>query len=271
MAFMRLGTRIAVINDEKQILLSKRGDFGIWALPGGRVDSGELLHESAVREVREETGLDVEIERAVGLYYQQGRARTNVLYRAKPIGGTLFDRTDEASANNFFSVDDVPEDVFGQFYIDHAYSAETHLYTVETPLWERVQLDLKLRWRWILNLLSGRPEPKFTEFAIYAVGILFNPDYSRMMLLDDELIRVRSDGSQPLQNLLQYEYPLDTAWQWVGLWQDTSRDTMEFVFMAVEHALSTMWMKVNELQNRRDRRYVQEAKKRRKQVWFLTE
>ncbi|MDQ7036164.1 MAG: NUDIX domain-containing protein [Anaerolineae bacterium] len=99
---MRLGTRVAVINEKNEILLSKRGDFGTWALPGGRVDSGELIHESAAREVREETGLEVKIERAVGLYYQQGRSRTNVLYRAKPIGGELLSKTDETLANQYF-------------------------------------------------------------------------------------------------------------------------------------------------------------------------
>ena len=111
MSFMRLGTRIAVINEKNEILLSKRGDSGVWALPGGRVDSGEILHESAIREVREETGLDVEIERPIGLYFQQGRSRMNILYRAKPIGGELFKATDETLDNRFFSPDKIPASV----------------------------------------------------------------------------------------------------------------------------------------------------------------
>ena len=107
MPSMRLGTRVAVINESGEILLSKRSDLGTWELPGGRVDSHELIHESAAREVLEETGLKVEIERPVGLYFQQGRGRTNILYRAKPIGGTLFDKTDETDGNHFIPPDGI--------------------------------------------------------------------------------------------------------------------------------------------------------------------
>lgn len=47
-----------------KILLVKRGTVvfkGYWALPGGRVDSGETIEQAVVREVKEETGLDVKI------------------------------------------------------------------------------------------------------------------------------------------------------------------------------------------------------------------
>ena len=129
MSFMRLGTRIAVIDDSGAILLSKRGDFGIWALPGGRVDSGELLHESAIREVREETGLEVEIIRPVGLYFQQGRARTNALFAARPIGGRLLSKTDETLANAFFAPDQLPTPFFGDFYVHDSLNGEAHVHT----------------------------------------------------------------------------------------------------------------------------------------------
>ena len=102
MGFLRLGTRVAVINDAGQILLSKRGDFATWALPGGRVDSHELIQDTAVREVREETGLEVEMVRPVGLYYQQGRTRMDILYHAKPIGGELLKASEETLDNRFF-------------------------------------------------------------------------------------------------------------------------------------------------------------------------
>jgi len=228
MSFMRLGTRIAVINEKNEILLSKRGDSGVWALPGGRVDSGEILHESAIREVREETGLDVEIERPIGLYFQQGRSRMNILYRAKPIGGELFKATDETLDNRFFSPDKIPADLFGQFYIDHAFTNDTRLYTIETPFLELLKIDLKLRWRWIQNLLAGRPEPKFTRFTVRVVAVIWHD--GKILVQDDNLPCVISDGSQSLPDSVSKHLNKKLDWQWVGICQETSSNTIDFVF-----------------------------------------
>lgn len=57
----------AVLNDEGQILLIHKVDNDLWALPGGH-DAGESITTTVVREVREETGLDIEVERLVGPY-----------------------------------------------------------------------------------------------------------------------------------------------------------------------------------------------------------
>src|SRR5947207_1762432 len=50
------------------VLLQKRDDNGLWGLPGGSVEPGESITEAVVREVREETGLDVEPVRLIGVY-----------------------------------------------------------------------------------------------------------------------------------------------------------------------------------------------------------
>ncbi len=53
-----------VLGDDGRLLMIQRGtepDLGRWSLPGGRVEAGETDEEAAVREVREETGLDVEV------------------------------------------------------------------------------------------------------------------------------------------------------------------------------------------------------------------
>lgn len=69
-------TADAVIIDNDRILLIKRGiePFkGMWALPGGHVDYGERVEEAAVREAKEETGLDVKVIKLTGVYSDPNR------------------------------------------------------------------------------------------------------------------------------------------------------------------------------------------------------
>ncbi|WP_306326442.1 NUDIX hydrolase [Streptomyces venezuelae] len=90
----------AVVTDDRgRILLQRRRDNDLWALPGGGMDMGDSLPGTAVREVREETGLDVEITGLVGTYtdprhviaYSDGEVRRqfNVCFRARVTGGAL--------------------------------------------------------------------------------------------------------------------------------------------------------------------------------------
>jgi ADP-ribose pyrophosphatase YjhB (NUDIX family) len=58
----------AVIFDEGRVLLQRRDDNRQWGLPGGAVEPGESVHAAIVREVREETGLEVEPLRLIGVY-----------------------------------------------------------------------------------------------------------------------------------------------------------------------------------------------------------
>src|SRR6266851_10159758 len=59
---------VAVTNDAGEILLIRRSDNDNWALPGGAVDIGESLAQAAVRETREESGVDCEITGLSGIY-----------------------------------------------------------------------------------------------------------------------------------------------------------------------------------------------------------
>lgn len=275
MSFMRLGTRIAIINDKNEILLSKRGDFGLWALPGGRVDSGEVLHESAIREVHEETGLVVEIERPIGLYYQEGRSRMNILYRAKSVGGELFTVSDETLDNRFFAPDNLPDELFGQIYIDDAYSKKTHLRTIASSRWELLKLDLKLRWRWIQNLLAGRPEPKFNQFTIRVVGLIYTSDRRALNLPEPELLRVESDGKKSLHSLLERHFMggfyKNMGWRWVGLWQNTKTDEIEFILETTDTFVSNMTMAFDELSSDMDRKIALKAKRKSSKIWTIRE
>ncbi|MFI6026385.1 NUDIX hydrolase [Amycolatopsis magusensis] len=59
---------VVIRDDAGRVLLIHKIDNDLWALPGGGHDAGERITETAVREVREETGLDVEIVRLIGTY-----------------------------------------------------------------------------------------------------------------------------------------------------------------------------------------------------------
>lgn len=58
----------AVIFRDEGVLLQRRDDNGCWGLPGGGVEPGESVRAAVAREVREETGLDVEPVRLIGVY-----------------------------------------------------------------------------------------------------------------------------------------------------------------------------------------------------------
>ena len=59
---------VAVTNDAGEILLIRRSDNDNWAMPGGAVDLGESLEQAAVRETKEESGIDCEITGLTGIY-----------------------------------------------------------------------------------------------------------------------------------------------------------------------------------------------------------
>lgn len=63
--------------------------YGLWVFPGGYVDRGELLTAAAVREAREECGLDVRLDGLVNIYAYPGHTPVIVVYAATAVGGTL--------------------------------------------------------------------------------------------------------------------------------------------------------------------------------------
>ncbi len=65
---VKAGVGIIIIDDERKILLERRSDNCMWGLPGGGIDPEESVLETALREVKEETGLDVRVTGLMGVY-----------------------------------------------------------------------------------------------------------------------------------------------------------------------------------------------------------
>lgn len=88
-----------VLDEEGRVLLIHKTDNNLWALPGGGHEIGESIIDTVVREVKEETGVDVAVETITGTYtnphhvmaYEDGEVRQqfSIAFRARLIGGRL--------------------------------------------------------------------------------------------------------------------------------------------------------------------------------------
>ena len=107
-------------DEPSQILLMKRSDNEHWGLPGGYVEPGESVHSAARREVREETGYEIEVGRLVGVYsdprmqvldYGDGRRvhAINLCFEALAGERGEFGTPDETLAWGFFGIDELPQ------------------------------------------------------------------------------------------------------------------------------------------------------------------
>ncbi|MGB6408023.1 MAG: NUDIX domain-containing protein [Planococcus donghaensis] len=83
-----LSAAAVVLNEQGELLLIKGPRRG-WEMPGGQVEEGESLTEATIREVKEETGIDIEIQKFCGVYQNVESSICNTLFIAKPIGGQL--------------------------------------------------------------------------------------------------------------------------------------------------------------------------------------
>ncbi|MEJ9216796.1 NUDIX hydrolase [Paenibacillus glucanolyticus] len=93
-----------VINDNNEILLIKGPRRG-WEMPGGQVEEGESLSKAAIRETKEESGIDIEIIRFCGIFQNVGNSICNTLFLAKPIGGELTPSS-ESLETGFFPIEE---------------------------------------------------------------------------------------------------------------------------------------------------------------------
>ena len=116
---IRVGCSAVIFDkDQKKILLTKREDNNQWCLPGGGMEPGESASETCIREVEEETGLQVEIKRLIGVYttpdelvvYRDGNKIQLVAlcFEAEIVGGELR-LSCETTEYGYFSYQEIQE------------------------------------------------------------------------------------------------------------------------------------------------------------------
>jgi len=99
-------------DDRDQIVLVRRAiepGYGKWVFPGGYVDRGEEVQVAALREAREETGLEIRIDHLINVFSYPGRAPVIIVYAATMTGGCLA-CDDESLEARFFTAEAIPWD-----------------------------------------------------------------------------------------------------------------------------------------------------------------
>ena len=119
-----VGVGVVVFNDQKQVLLVKRGNEpkkGLWAIPGGNVELGEPVRETALREVKEECNVNIELKDQLGvvdliLKDKDSKVQYHYIlidYLAQYINGELKPQSDVLDAGWFYQPElvklDIPE------------------------------------------------------------------------------------------------------------------------------------------------------------------
>lgn len=144
----------AVILADEGVLLAVRNDLRGWELPGGRPEEGESPEGALRREIREETGLELAVDRYVGDYVRSGFwPHTARVYRGRVAGGCL--RTsDENRRLAWFGPEELPETLFPWYRqpLRDALASRTDVVQrSETLGWKAIadgmRIDLRMRVR----------------------------------------------------------------------------------------------------------------------------
>lgn len=109
------GSSVVLFNGRGEVLLELREDARIWALPAGSLEPGETYEQAAVREVREETGYEIELERLVGTYWRpqmpNGGSKMSV-FVGRIVGGDPSNHDWESLVIKWFPIDALPKTLF---------------------------------------------------------------------------------------------------------------------------------------------------------------
>ncbi len=114
------GASVIIFNNEQQVLMLQRSDNQCWCFPGGAMEPGETLYETAVREVYEETGLEIaelelfDIFSGQELYYKYPNGdevyNVDTVFIARHYKGELRINNESRRAK-FFHIEDIPDEI----------------------------------------------------------------------------------------------------------------------------------------------------------------
>ena len=95
--------------DGKYLLVQEKQPkaYGLWNLPAGHVDKGETLEIAAIREVKEETGYDVNLLEEIALYHEFAQQTIKHIYSATIISGELAPQEDEILDVKWLTFDEI--------------------------------------------------------------------------------------------------------------------------------------------------------------------
>lgn len=112
---------VIIENECGEILLQRRKDNGKWGMPGGAMEIGEKFTDTARREIKEETGLDLEEMELFGIYSGEDRIieypnqdiciAVGILFKALHYSGTILPQSEEVLEHRFFGKDALPDNI----------------------------------------------------------------------------------------------------------------------------------------------------------------
>jgi len=107
---------VVIVNENNEILLQKRSDNQMWGLPGGLIELDDTIGQCAIREVKEETNLDIEIVRFIGVFnnpFMRWREKDyariiSYAFVGRVIGSSMKVNDHESLALKYFSYEELP-------------------------------------------------------------------------------------------------------------------------------------------------------------------
>jgi len=102
-----IGSFGLIFDEQDRILLVHRTDYDLWNLPGGTLEDCESPMSAVKREIKEETGLDIEVARLTSVYNKAEKNSISFTFLCKVIGGQII-LSDESDKIKYFEINKIP-------------------------------------------------------------------------------------------------------------------------------------------------------------------
>ncbi|MCF7820546.1 MAG: NUDIX hydrolase [Candidatus Pacebacteria bacterium] len=103
-----IGVFAIILDKDNKVLICHRCDYDLWNLPGGGLEKNETPEMGVIREVKEETGLDVIVKKITGVYAKKDKNEIVFSFLCEVINGEIT-LNDEADKINYFEINSIPK------------------------------------------------------------------------------------------------------------------------------------------------------------------